>query len=119
MKKVAVVILNYNGKKFLEKFLPTVIEHSAEVADIIVADNASTDDSVDFMRTAFPGIRLILNESNGGFSTGYNLALRQVEAKYTYGVYAHSKTDRIEKLMTKWAESRIGPTHRFTQFFRD
>ena len=54
MKKVAVVILNYNGKKFLEKFLPTVIEHSSDVADIVVADNASTDDSVAFMREAFP-----------------------------------------------------------------
>ena len=52
MKKVAVVILNYNGKKFLEKFLPTVIEHSSDVAEIIVADNASTDGSVDFMRTS-------------------------------------------------------------------
>lgn len=82
MKKVAVVILNYNGKKFLEKFLPTVIEHSSEVAEVIVADNASTDDSVAFMRSAFPGIRLIINESNGGFSTGYNTALRQVEAEY-------------------------------------
>ena len=82
MKKVAVVILNYNGKKFLEKFLPTVIEHSSEVADIIVADNASTDDSVAFMKSAFPDIRLIINEFNGGFSTGYNIALRQVEAKY-------------------------------------
>lgn len=82
MKNVAVVILNYNGKKFLEKFLPTVIEHSSDVADVIVADNASTDGSVDYMREHFPNIRLILNESNGGFSTGYNIALRQVEAKY-------------------------------------
>ena len=82
MKKVAVVILNYNGQSFLEEFLPTVIEHSQDVADIIVADNASTDNSVAFMREAFPNIRLILNDSNGGFSTGYNLALRQVEAEY-------------------------------------
>ena len=80
MKKVAVVILNYNGKKFLEKFLPTVIEHSSDVADIVVADNASTDDSVAFMRKTFPDIRLIINENNGGFSTGYNLALRQIES---------------------------------------
>ena len=82
MKKVAVVILNYNGKKFLEKFLPTVIEHSSDVADIVVADNASTDDSVAFMKQVFPDIRLIINDDNGGFSTGYNKALRQVEAKY-------------------------------------
>ena len=82
MKNVAVVILNFNGKKFLEKFLPNVIEHSSEVADIIIADNASTDDSVAFMKENYPNIRLITNDFNGGFSTGYNIALRQVEAKY-------------------------------------
>ena len=82
MKKVAVVILNYNGKAFLEKFLPNVIENSSDAAEIIVADNKSTDDSVDFMRNNFPNIRLILNDFNGGFATGYNLALRQVEADY-------------------------------------
>lgn len=82
MKKTAVVILNYNGRKFLEKFLPNVVANSSDVADVIVADNASTDDSVEFMRRNFPGIRLIINDSNGGFSTGYNLALRQVEAEY-------------------------------------
>ncbi len=82
MKKVAVVILNYNGKDFLEKFLPNVIENSSDTAEIIVADNKSTDDSVDFMRNNFPNIRLIINDFNGGFATGYNIALRQVEADY-------------------------------------
>ncbi len=83
MKRVAVVILNYNGKKFLEEFLPNVIANTnAELADIVVADNASSDGSVDFMRERFPGIRLIVNGSNGGFATGYNLALRQIEAEY-------------------------------------
>ena len=83
MKKVAVVILNYNGKRFLEQFLPNVIEHTdAALADIVVADNASTDDSVAFMREHFPEIRLIENGSNGGFATGYNLAMRQIEAQY-------------------------------------
>lgn len=83
MKKVAVVILNYNGKKFLEQFLPNVIENTnADLADIVVADNASTDGSVDFMRERFPEIRLIENGFNGGFATGYNLALRQIEAEY-------------------------------------
>ena len=81
--KVAVVILNYNGKKFLEEFLPNVIANCDPVlAEVIVADNASTDDSVDYMKTHFPDIRLIENGSNGGFATGYNLALRQVEAQY-------------------------------------
>lgn len=82
VKKVAVVILNYNGKGFLEKFLPNVIENSSEIAEIIVADNKSTDDSVDFMRANYPNIRLILNDFNGGFATGYNVALRQVDADY-------------------------------------
>jgi GT2 family glycosyltransferase len=83
MKKVAVVILNYNGKKFLEQFLPNVIENTdATLADIVVADNASTDGSVEFMKQAFPDIRLIVNDFNGGFATGYNQALRQVDAEY-------------------------------------
>ena len=81
--KVAVVILNYNGKKFLEEFLPNVIANCDPAwAEVIVADNASTDDSVVFMREHFPDIRLIVNDSNGGFATGYNVALRQVEAEY-------------------------------------
>lgn len=83
MKKVAVVILNYNGKKFLEEFLPNVIGNTnADLADIVVADNASTDGSADFMRERFPEIRLIENGFNGGFATGYNLALGQIEAEY-------------------------------------
>ena len=77
------VILNYNGKKFLEEFLPNVIANTnADMADVIVADNASTDGSKEFMREHFPAIRLIDNGSNGGFATGYNLALRQIEAEY-------------------------------------
>ena len=81
--KVAVVILNYNGRKFLEEFLPNVIANCApSTTEIIVADNASEDDSVALMRERFPDIRLIENGSNGGFATGYNLALRQVEAQY-------------------------------------
>ena len=83
MKRVAVVILNYNGRKFLEEFLPDVIANTnAELADIVVADNASTDVSVVFMREHFPAIRLIENGFNGGFSTGYNLALQQIDAEY-------------------------------------
>lgn len=83
MKRVAVVILNYNGKKFLEEFLPNVIANTnAELAELVVADNASTDGSVEFMRERFPEIRLIENGSNGGFATGYNLALHQIDAEY-------------------------------------
>ncbi len=80
--KIAVVILNWNGKKFLERFLPNVIQHSADRAEVIVADNASTDDSVDFLKQNFPHIRLIQNAENGGFSKGYNEALNNVDADY-------------------------------------
>jgi GT2 family glycosyltransferase len=81
MAKTAVVILNWNGKKFLEKFLPAVIDHSGD-AEIIIADNASTDLSVDFLETQYPALRIIRNASNGGFARGYNEALSQVDAKY-------------------------------------
>ncbi|MCB2220868.1 MAG: glycosyltransferase family 2 protein [Bacteroidetes bacterium] len=80
--KVAVVILNWNGRKFLEDFLPGVIHHSSKEAEIIVADNDSSDDSVAFLRTHFPQVRIIQNELNGGFAKGYNDALKQITADY-------------------------------------
>ena len=82
MKKAAVVILNWNGREFLKKFLPTVIKYSSNDAQIIVADNASSDDSVEVLKSEFPEVRIILNKKNGGFATGYNEALKQVEAEY-------------------------------------
>ena len=82
MKKVAVVILNWNGKGFLEQFLPSLIAHTPSWAEIIVADNASSDDSVSFLKEHFPQVRIILNDDNYGFAKGYNVALRQVEAEY-------------------------------------
>jgi len=81
MTKVAVVILNWNGKKLLEKYLPSVIEHSQQ-AQIIVADNASTDDSIAFLKENYPHIRIIQNKENLGFAQGYNQALSQVDAQY-------------------------------------
>ena len=80
--RVAVIILNWNGRKYLQKFLPTLVQYSKEEAEIIVADNASTDDSVNFLKSAYPGIRIIRNATNCGFAEGYNLALRQVSADY-------------------------------------
>lgn len=77
--KIAVVILNWNGKTLLEQFLPSVIQHSKE-ADIYLADNASTDDSVSFISTHFPRVQIIRNSENGGFAKGYNDALEHVEA---------------------------------------
>ncbi|MBN2614965.1 MAG: glycosyltransferase family 2 protein [Bacteroidales bacterium] len=81
MNKTAVVILNYNGAHFLTKFLPTAIERSPE-AEIIVADNASTDDSVEIMQRDFPNIRLLTYETNEGYAGGYNRALKEIEAEY-------------------------------------
>lgn len=78
----AVVILNWNGKKYLEQFLPALIRYSSGDAEIIVADNASSDDSVSFLELNFPSVRIIRNDANEGFARGYNLALKQVEADY-------------------------------------
>jgi len=77
--KLAIVILNWNGKKLLEQFLPSVIQHSKN-ADIYVADNASTDDSIAFIKSNYPTITVIQNKENGGYAKGYNDALTAVEA---------------------------------------
>lgn len=77
--KIAVVILNWNGEKLLEQFLPSIIQFSPE-ATIYVADNASTDSSISFIKEKFPSIKIILNKSNLGFAGGYNEALKQVDA---------------------------------------
>lgn len=79
--KVAVVILNYNGASMLAKFLPSVIEYSPG-AGIVVADNASTDDSVAVLRESFPTVRVVQLDRNYGFADGYNKALDQVDAEY-------------------------------------
>ncbi|MBK6264859.1 glycosyltransferase family 2 protein [Marivirga sp. S37H4] len=79
--QVAVVILNYNGRNYLEQFLPSVIKHS-KPHQVIVADNASTDDSISFLETHYPELRLIRLEENTGYAGGYNKALAQVEADY-------------------------------------
>ncbi|UGU16360.1 glycosyltransferase family 2 protein [Sinomicrobium kalidii] len=77
--KVAVVILNWNGKQLLERFMPSVLAHSPG-ADIYVADNASTDNSIGFLRDSFPQVKIIQNPVNGGFAKGYNDALKHVDA---------------------------------------
>lgn len=78
MNSIAVVILNWNGKGLLEQFLPSVTKYSAE-ATIYVADNASTDDSLEFVRVNYPEIKIIENKGNFGYAKGYNVALQQVE----------------------------------------
>lgn len=79
---VAIVILNWNGKQFLEKFLPSVLASTYGNKRVIVADNASTDDSVPYLRQNFPQVEIILNTTNEGFAKGYNTALKQVLSKY-------------------------------------
>lgn len=77
--KIAVVILNWNGEVLLERYLPSVVNYS-EGADIYVADNASTDNSVAYIKANYPDIIIIENSENGGFAKGYNDALVHVEA---------------------------------------
>jgi GT2 family glycosyltransferase len=79
---VSIVILNWNGRNFLEKFLPSVISSSYINKKVIVADNASTDDSIGFLKAHYPEVTIIQNNSNEGFAKGYNTALRQVTADY-------------------------------------
>lgn len=80
--KVAVVILNWNNKYFLEKFLPSVYNSNYTNIEFIIGDNASTDDSIDFVQEFYPQIRIIKNDDNYGFAGGYNKILTQVEADY-------------------------------------
>lgn len=79
---VAVVILNWNGRKFLEKFLPSVTASVYNNEKIIVADNASTDDSIPFLQEHYPQVSILQNKINEGFAKGYNTALKQVKADY-------------------------------------
>jgi len=78
--KVAVVILNWNGRQLLEKFLPAMLKYSKDDATIYIADNNSTDDSIAFLRANYPEVQIIQNNENGGFAKGYNDALQHVKA---------------------------------------
>jgi GT2 family glycosyltransferase len=80
--RVAVVILNYNTKKWLQAFLPAVLATQYDNLEVIVADNASTDDSVAFLQNSFPDVRVIQLPVNYGFAGGYNECLKLVEADY-------------------------------------
>ena len=81
MKKIAIVILNWNGAHMMRTYLPTVIKNSPE-AEVIIADNASSDDSLKMLASDFPEIRTIVLDKNYGFADGYNKAFKQVEAEY-------------------------------------
>jgi len=78
--KLAIVILNWNGRALLQKYLPSVIAYSKE-AYLYLADNDSTDDSVNFVKTQFPSVKIIQNKTNGGYAQGYNDALKHIDAE--------------------------------------
>lgn len=105
MQKAAIVILNYNGREMLERFLPGVVKFSNY--EIIVADNGSTDESIIFLDQHYPQLHKILLESNAGFSQGYNLALKRLEGKYEYYVLLNSDvqvTEGWDKDMIEWLD---------------
>jgi GT2 family glycosyltransferase len=79
---ISIVILNFNGRGFLQQFLPFVTASVCPGAEVIVADNASTDDSLVFLKEHYPGLRTIVLDRNYGFAGGYNHALSQVESDY-------------------------------------
>jgi GT2 family glycosyltransferase len=78
--KIAIVILNWNGKKLLEQFLPSVVNFSLRDATIYLADNASTDASIGYVKEFFPAVKIVENTINGGYAKGYNDALRSIDA---------------------------------------
>ena len=82
MARLSVVILNWNGRRHLERYLPSVVAHTKGDAEVVVADNGSTDDSLQWLRLNYPDVRVIRLDRNYGFAGGYNRALREVESEY-------------------------------------
>jgi len=97
LNKVAIVILNWNGKSFLQQFLPSVIKYSGD-AQIFVADNASSDDSIECLQANFPKVKIIQLDKNYGFTGGYNKALKQISS--TYYVLLNSDVEVTENWLT-------------------
>ncbi len=92
-KPVAVIILNWNGAKLLREFLPSVCENTnANIADIIIADNGSTDNSIEVLEKEFPSVKVIKFDKNYGFAEGYNKAIEATNYKYTVLLNSDVKT---------------------------
>lgn len=99
--RVAVIILNWNGEKFLRSYLPSVIAHTpSEIADVIVADNGSTDGSLPLLEKEFPAVKTIRFSENHGFAEGYNLAIKQVAPHYKYSVLLNSDVEVKDDWLT-------------------
>lgn len=101
--KTAVVILNWNGIQYLRQFLPVLVENTKD-AQIVVVDNQSTDDSIAFVQQNFSAVRVIVNESNGGFAKGYNDGLAQLKGDFDYYVLINSDIEVTEN----WLQPLIG-----------
>ena len=84
MMRLSVVILNWNGRRHMERFLPSVVEHSStmEGVEVVIADNGSTDDSLAWLALNYPTLRVVRLERNYGFAGGYNRALREIKSDY-------------------------------------
>lgn len=82
-KKISIIILNWNGSELLRKYLPSVVQYSnPDIADIVVADNGSTDESLQILNTEFPDVRVIELDQNHGFAKGYNMAISHIDTPY-------------------------------------
>jgi GT2 family glycosyltransferase len=99
--KIAVVILNWNGRNLLEKFIPSMVKYNSSNADLYVADNASSDDSIEFLKKNYPEVKIVQNSDNGGYARGYNQALKHIDAD----IYALVNSD-IE-VSENWLEPII------------
>lgn len=99
--RVAVIILNWNGEKFLRSYLPSVVAHTpTEIADVIVADNGSTDGSLALLEKEFPAVKTIRFSENHGFAEGYNLAIKEVAPHYKYSVLLNSDVEVKDDWLT-------------------
>ncbi|MFV0304271.1 MAG: glycosyltransferase family 2 protein [Moheibacter sp.] len=90
--KTAVAILNWNGEKLLEEFLPSVVEYSQN-ADIYVIDNASDDDSISFIKQNFPSVKIIKNKANFGYAKGYNEGIKKIQNQENYELFCLLNSD--------------------------
>jgi len=111
-KSTAVLILNYNGKKFLEECLNSVLDQSYKDYDVFLVDNNSSDDSVEFIGKNFPTIKIISLAKNLGYAGGYNFAVKQLINDYNYFVLLNNDTwvDQkwLEELVLAAKDERVG-----------